>query len=592
MPLLHMVWTMKANAVENFDRSLMKRENYYNLVFAVVLMLLTGVSIIAYWNVNGYMEEVKWIRHSNAVIAQVEIVLSIVKDSETGHRGYQLTRDTVFLRPYRNSVGSIYTEVKKLDSLFLGERPQKQRADSLRLLIDKQYRIIKTILANERESRHFMDRYETNLLIVGRENMVRIRELCGRITKYENDILKARLTQEYDLKNIAPFTLLLSGLVVMGVAGFLFVKIIDELKRRRKTESELKLKISELDQKEKKYRSLFERSIDPIFLMDGSFNLMDVNTSFQGLFRYSHAEACGLNLEALFYDKNEWQLFKRELDANNQVKDFEVVLAGRKKNKLVGLVNCVFVRGGNGGLYYQGIVHDITLRKKAEGELIQAEKLSTTGKIARTIAHEVRNPLTNLNLAIDQLKEGLAANENTKVYTEILERNVGRIEQLILDLLKSSRPAEPQMEKVPLADVLNEAIGLVQDRVGLNEMRLVREVPSVLPRVWADKELIKIALVNIMVNAIEAMEPGKGVLRVFVNVSDDEIVLGISDNGKGMTEEELEKLFDPFYSAKQGGMGLGLTSVQNIMNGHKIGIEVQSKRNEGTTFFIAFSAAL
>lgn len=567
----------------------MRRENYYKLVFGIILLLLTGVSLITYWNVNGYMEEVKWIRHSNKVIAQVEIVLSIVKDSETGHRGYQLTRDTVFLRPYKSSIKSIYLEVSKLDSLFLDETSQKQRGDSLRLLIDKQYRIIKTILENEKESERFIDRYETNLLIVGRENMDRIRQLCNRITQHENDVLKARLTQEYDLKNIAPFTLLLSGFVVLGVAGFLFVRIIEELKRRRKTENELKIKIEELDQKEKRYRSLFERSIDPIFLADDHFKMTDANSSLQTLFNYTYEEACCLDLDELFIDKAEFTLFKENLDRNNHVRDFEVILKDSDNKKLVSLINCVRIVDTTGQVHYQGIIHDMTMRKKVERELIQAEKLSTTGKIARTIAHEVRNPLTNLNLAMDQLKEEFIANDNTKVFTDILDRNLKRIEELISELLRSSRPKDLQLSKTPLTGVINETIDLIKDRVNLNEMKLINTIKTDLPNVLIDKELVKIALVNIMVNAIEAMEPGSGILRISVQLEDDQAVLIIADNGNGIPDEELEKLFDPFYSAKQGGMGLGLTSTQNILNSHKIEIEVQSKLGEGTSFYITFN---
>ncbi|HNP07605.1 MAG TPA: CHASE3 domain-containing protein [Cyclobacteriaceae bacterium] len=568
----------------------MRRESYYNLVFGIILLLLTGVSLITYWNVNGYMEEVKWIRHSNKVIAQVEIVLSIVKDSETGHRGYQLTRDTVFLRPYKSSIESIYTEVSKLDSLFLDEVVQKKRGDSLRLLIDKQYRIIKTILENEKESEWLMDRYKTNLLIVGRENMDRIRKVCGRITQYENDVLQARLTQEYDLKNIAPFTLLLSGFVVLSVAGVLFVRIIDELKRRRKTEKELNIKIEELDQKEKRYRSLFERSIDPIFLADGEFNMMDANSSLQELFGYSYEEACSLDLEELFIDKVEFTLFKEKLNRDNHVRDFEVTLKDRNNRKLVSLINCVRIVDSTSQVYYQGIIHDMTMRKKVERELIQAEKLSTTGRIARTIAHEVRNPLTNLNLALDQLKEEFTSNENTRIYTDILDRNLNRIEELISELLRSSRPKELQLSKTPLSAVLNETVDLIKDRINLNEMKLINTITPDLPSVLVDKELVKIALVNIMVNAIEAMEPGKGVLRIAVDHEGDQVVLTISDNGKGIPDKEVGKLFDPFYSAKQGGMGLGLTSTQNILNSHKIEIEVQSKLGEGTSFYIIFNA--
>lgn len=567
----------------------MKREHYYNLVFLAISLLLIGVSLIAYWNVNGYMEEVKWIRHSNLVLAQVEKVLSTVKDAETGHRGYQLTQDTIFLKPYKSSVNTIYAELKVLDSMFLGEVIQKQRGDSLRLLIDKQYRIITTILENEDLSTRFIDRYETNLLIVGRENMDRIRSLCQRMATHEQEILQTRLNQEYNLKNVAPATLLLYGFIAIGAAGFLYVRINDELKRRRETEQELKEKMDELDQKEKRYRSLFERSIDPIFLTKDNFKMMDANSSLLSLFKYSHEEICLAGLSELFYDKNQFLIFSEKLNKKNHVRDFEAVLKDKAGKKLVCLINCVHFKDLMEESFYQGIIHDITMRKKVERELIQAEKLSTTGKIARTIAHEVRNPLTNLNLALDQLKEEFPANADTKVYTDILDRNLDRIEELISELLSSSRPKELQLSQVPLTDVLNETIALIQDRINLHEMKVIKFFTGDMPRVSVDKELIKIALVNIMVNAIEAMEPGNGILEVMAKCQEDQVMLTIRDNGKGILAEELENLFDPFYSAKQGGMGLGLTSTQNILNSHKMDIEVKSKVGEGTSFHITFN---
>jgi len=567
----------------------MKRENYYNLIFIAITLLLIGVSLITYWNVNGYLQEVKWVRHSNTVLAQVEKVLSTVKDAETGHRGYQLTRDSVFLQPYENSLKSIGNELKVLDSLFLGEINQRQRGDSLRLLIEKQYRIITTILTNEELSKHFIDRYETNLLIVGRENMDRIRGICQRITNQEQQVLQARLNEEYNLKNVAPITLLLYGFVAIAVAVFLYARINDELRRRRKTENELKTSMEELDQKERRYRSLFERSIDPIFLANEKFRMVDVNSSLQTLFKYSHEEALHLELSSLFVDETQFKFFSERLRKDNHVRDFEAVLKGSGEKKIIGLINCVYIKDGSNERCYQGIIRDITMRKKVERELIQAEKLSTTGKLARTIAHEVRNPLTNLGLALDQLKEEFTQSQTTKVYTDILERNLDRIEALISELLKSSRPRELQLGDVSLDSLLTETVALIKDRLDLHDMKLVSKFASNLPAVCVDKELIKIAFVNIMVNAIEAMTPGEGVLELETCKTGDHITVIITDNGKGIPAAELDNLFDAFYTAKKDGMGLGLTSAQNILNSHKAGIDVKSEANKGTSFYITFN---
>ena len=109
-----------------------------------------------------------------------------------------------------------------------------------------------------------------------------------------------------------------------------------------------------------------------------------------------------------------------------------------------------------------------------------------------------------------------------------------------------------------------------------------------MPRLLADKEKLKIALLNIVINAVEAMKPSIGILKVEAKMIDGLAFVCISDNGKGIDLEDMEKLFDPFYTNKEGGMGLGLTSTKNILNSHSATIEVKSKVNEGTTFCIYF----
>jgi len=229
------------------------------------------------------------------------------------------------------------------------------------------------------------------------------------------------------------------------------------------------------------------------------------------------------------------------------------------------------------------------MRKKAEKDMIIAERLSMTGKIARTIAHEVRNPLTNLNLALEQLKDEMPMNnESVKLYSDIIERNAARIEQLIGEMLNSSRPKELYLELTPIEEILEETISLTIDRMNLNQIKLEKVYDEDLPRILVDKEKIKIALLNIVINAVEAMEPGKGLLKIKAMLVNGTIIVSITDNGKGIIPEDIEKLFDPFHTAKPGGMGLGLTSTKNILNSHSAEIEVKSKINEGTTFSIYF----
>ena len=215
--------------------------------------------------------------------------------------------------------------------------------------------------------------------------------------------------------------------------------------------------IKELDEKEKKYRSLFERSIDPIFLASDKLVLMDVNDAFLKFFNYSPTESKRITISSIFENESDYNHFRSVLKTTEQIKDFEVSLVTKSGEKKVCLINCVFIPDQSSEFCcYQGIVHDLSLRKQAEHDMLIAERLSLTGQIARTIAHEVRNPLTNLNLALDQLRGEMPSdNDSAKLYSDIIERNANRIEQLVGEMLNSSRPKELHLELNSVTQIID-----------------------------------------------------------------------------------------------------------------------------------------
>lgn len=353
--------------------------------------------------------------------------------------------------------------------------------------------------------------------------------------------------------------------------------------------------VKALDEKEKKYRSLFERSMDALFLSTEQLVLMDVNTSFLNFFEYTQDEISELTLDNIFVNEEDYIFFTQTLKTTEQIKDFEVSLVTKSGTVKECLLNCIFIKDqASDFCCYQGIIHDLTMRKQAETEMLIAERLSLTGKIARTIAHEVRNPLTNLNLALDQLRSEIPEdNEAIKLYGDIIERNSNRIEQLIGEMLNSSKAKQLNVELISVSEILDSTIELAIDRIKLNQIELKKDYQPDLPRILADKEKIQIALLNIIINAIEAMEAGNGVLKITTSLINDGgvVQVEVQDNGKGIPAGEVKKLFDPFFSSKQNGMGLGLTSTKNILNSHSAHVEVKSEVGKGTSFYIQFKLA-
>jgi len=237
----------------------------------------------------------------------------------------------------------------------------------------------------------------------------------------------------------------------------------------------------------------------------------------------------------------------------------------------------------------EGRVIELNKLNKELEELKSMEKLAITGRIARAIAHEVRNPLTNIGLAGEQIKTQLPEEAETSVLLDMIERNVQRINQLITDLLNSSKFSELNYETVSINNVLDQSLELAMDRVLLKKITVEKNYAKKIQDVAIDVSKIEIAFLNIIVNAIEAMPGERGLLTLKTEERNNKCVVIISDNGIGMDKETISKLFEPYFTNKLKGNGLGMTNTQNIILNHKGAIEVQSEIGKGSSFIISLN---
>ena len=219
------------------------------------------------------------------------------------------------------------------------------------------------------------------------------------------------------------------------------------------------------------------------------------------------------------------------------------------------------------------------------------EKFAVTGRIARTIAHEVRNPLTNINLAADQMKSDPNGAGDSGKMLELIHRNSDRINQLITDLLDSTKAAELRLETLPINVLLDETLALARDRIELSGIQVTKDYSVDDVKVKVDREKMKIAFLNIVVNAIESMDAVRGQLIVVTVGEQNKCIVKISDNGHGIDKDSLSKLFEPYFTSKQGGTGLGLTNTQNIIFTHNGQISAESEIGFGTTFTVILDRA-
>jgi PAS domain S-box-containing protein len=243
---------------------------------------------------------------------------------------------------------------------------------------------------------------------------------------------------------------------------------------------------------------------------------------------------------------------------------------------------------------------DITLRKQTEEELIRSEKLVSLGQLAASVAHEVNNPLAGImiyvKLFLKKYKEEKLQTENTEKQLLKMEKELDRTTRIIRNLLDFARQSEPNIRPVDINKVLEAALLLVGHQINLENIKLEKKSDTQLPLVLADFDKIQQVLINIIMNAIQAMPDG-GNLTIATSVAKkfrigeslkDTIRIDISDTGVGITRENMSKLFTPFFTTKEKGkgVGLGLPVVHGIIEQHNGKIKVNSEPNVGTTFSI------
>jgi signal transduction histidine kinase len=302
---------------------------------------------------------------------------------------------------------------------------------------------------------------------------------------------------------------------------------------------------------------------------------------------YNLEELRRLSVYDLMEDDNDKRLLRSLMEGEGQVNDIEIELLTKDAERR----NCVFSTtetADKDGIYYQGLLHDITNLRRAEKANLMVEKLGATGRLVRTLAHEVRNPLNNINMSVEQLAHTTDEQDDNTLFLDIIQRNSKRIGDIITELLDTARPTELTFERQSLQGIMDEAIAEALDRITLQRISMDLKYTTHSCYIMANKEKLRIAFLNIVINAVEAMQPGEGVLSILIDTQKNLHTVTIKDNGCGIPEENISRLFEPYFTSKRNGMGLGLAATLNILQSHKANIDVSSVLKQGTTFTISF----
>lgn len=224
--------------------------------------------------------------------------------------------------------------------------------------------------------------------------------------------------------------------------------------------------------------------------------------------------------------------------------------------------------------------------RKTEAQLIRSEKLASLGQLAAGIAHEIRNPLTSINILIHSLRERLPSENSQQEDLKVIEEEIHRMNEIVDQFLRFAKPASPLLEKTDVLSIFEETLQLLRPQIEKQRIIVEKEFQA-LPMIQIDREQMKQAMLNLLLNAIQAMpEGGQLTLRGQNSIEGQWIHLSIEDSGMGISPEDIDKLFDPFFSTKEGGIGLGLSITHRIIDQHHGKIEVENAPEKGTIFTV------
>jgi PAS domain S-box-containing protein len=388
----------------------------------------------------------------------------------------------------------------------------------------------------------------------------------------------------------------------------------EEIIKHTRAEEEIRRLNEELEQKveerTRQIRRLVESNIIGIFFWTLEGGVTEMNDAFLSIVGYSRQDLLEGKVRWTDMTPVEWrdadERAREELLARGTVPAFEKEYIRKDGSRVPVLVGAALFEGG----MKQGVafILDISERKRAEldirklnaelmekisqlneaqEELVRKEKLSILGQLSGVVGHELRNPLGVMNNAVYFLKMVLTeADETTKEYLDIIASEITNSQRIISDLLDFARTKNPQTQSVALQELVCQTLGRC---VIPENVTVTQDLPESLPKLRIDPNQIGQVLVNLLTNAIQAMPKG-GTIQVSASTTPCSgsqgncVAIAVTDTGEGISPENHRKLFQPLFTTKVKGIGLGLVACKNLVEANNGRIDVESRIGEGTTF--------
>jgi len=324
-----------------------------------------------------------------------------------------------------------------------------------------------------------------------------------------------------------------------------------------------------------------------ILVCDEKNNLVLINKCAQRLLPLNDID--GVPLWQAIRDEKVEELIKRILLNGEKAVDIEIDVEHQGRNRLLSINVAPLVRNKRitGSLVY---IDDITEKRKDEYRLRRAENLASLTTLAAGVAHEIKNPLGSISIHIQLLqkamsKKNINKDSQTEKYFNVLKEEVDRLNRIVVDFLFAVRPMNLELREGDINKIISQLMEFVRFEMEQAKIMCLLELDENCPKILLDERFLKQALLNLITNAKAAMPKG-GVLTIATNHVENEIRISICDTGYGISEENLAKIFEPYFTTKETGTGLGLTQVYKIIREHQGEITVDSAPDQGAEFKI------
>lgn len=455
---------------------------------------------------------------------------------------------------------------------------QRRNAAEAKTAADQYYQALQSLQQDQVRLRSLLESMETDL---GPE----IGDVAAGIA--------TSITEEYQVQKKVSQSLIAQARFVVGfttVVATLTGIILGVVALRRVAEQTQATEA--LRESEERYRTLFEGLPTGLYRSTPEGQLLDANPALVQMLGYPDREAL-LQVKTinLYDDAEQRQRWRTQLENEGIVRSFEVQFHRKDGHVIWTRESTRAVLDEEGRvLYYEGSLEDITDRKwaedallKAQEQLVRREKLAVLGQLAGGVGHEIRGPLSVIWNALYLLKMDLPdADEMIGEYLDMIAAEVHKANKIVSDLLDFGRTI-PSARQPALAQELVEA-ALVRAPAP-EHVRVTAEIPDDLPILSVDPQQVCQVLVNLLTNAYQAME-GEGALSICAGAEGEQVSISITDTGGGISPENMDRLFEPLFTTKARGMGLGLAISKNLVEANSGQIRVESTVGVGTTFVL------